>query len=265
MIKTANPAAGGIQFTRITAHRPKTLTKAYHLDPDGTLIKTPGGPLVDGMAERLSIAGLDELLPIIKDMGTNQSLTYGVSEHEKARVVTLGDLSRANAVKGWKIPAIARSRKFLSWPTGPGIMLLDFDGFNANHSDEIFQILVEIHQGLAAAPILIMPSASSGIYHGETCLRDLVGWRALVLVADASDIPRTGETLFKLSWLKGKGFIHISESGAQLVRGPLDGCVWTPERLDFVSGALCKAPLEQRRPEPVLYNQTEAPIDTESF
>ena len=40
-----------VTLTKITATKPGTLTKSYHLDTDGALVKTPGGPLVDGMAE----------------------------------------------------------------------------------------------------------------------------------------------------------------------------------------------------------------------
>ena len=253
------------QITIITALKPKTLTKSFHKAPDGALVKTPGGPLVDGIAERLTISGIDALAAVIKDIGTDQALVYGVSEHEKARIVTLSDLPRANAAKAWKTPAIARSRKYFSWATGPGKMLFDFDGFKADTADEIFKILVEIHPALSQAPMIIMPSASSGLYQGETCLKGLDGWRALVLVADASDIPRTGDTLFKLSWLQGRGFIYISRSGAQLPRGPIDNSVWQPERLDFVGGAKCKPPLEQRRPEPVLYNKDAEPMDTRNI
>ena len=35
-----------MKLTRITAHKPKILTKSYGLNPDGTLKKTPGGPLI---------------------------------------------------------------------------------------------------------------------------------------------------------------------------------------------------------------------------
>jgi len=70
-----------IQFTRITAHKPDTLTKSYSLADDGTLRKTPGGPLVDGTADRLTISALDGLAALIRGMGTDQALVYGVSDH----------------------------------------------------------------------------------------------------------------------------------------------------------------------------------------
>ena len=246
-----------MKLTRITAHKPKILTKTYGLNPDGTLKKTPGGPLIDGTADRLTLQRLEDLSALIHGLGTNQALVYGVSDHDTARLLT-----KEQARTGG---AIARTRDFFKWPSGGGVLLLDFDGFKADHADHIFKMLIEMHPALETAPCLIFPSSSSGLYHGDKCLKGLDGWRALVLVADASDIPRTGDTLFKLSWLQGKGFIFISESGAQLIRGPLDGCVWTPERLDFVSGAHCIDGIEQRQPDPVLYNNDAAPLDTRTI
>jgi hypothetical protein len=141
-------------------------------------------------------------------------------------------------------------------------MPIDTDGTEAQSADEIRQIMVDLCADLAAAPMMIFCSASSGIYHGDKCLKGLTGWRCLILVADASDAPRTGDALFKLAWLKGKGEMFVSRSGAQLPRGPVDLAVYQPERLDFVGGAACKGSLKQRRPAPALYNRTAAPFDT---
>ena len=148
-----------IQFTKITAHRPKVLTKSYHLDTDGNLVKTPGGPLIEGLAEKLTINGLDELPPIIKDMEPGQAFIYGVSEFEKARILTKKALARSTG--GGEIPYIARTRDYFSYPTGPGVMPFDFDGFQADHADEIFKLLVELNPVFKTAPMIIFPSASS--------------------------------------------------------------------------------------------------------
>ncbi len=251
-------------FMRITATNPPILSKTYGLESDGTLKNTPGGNLIEGAAEKITVNNISELKQFIETLGPNHALTYGISEHEKARIVTKKNLKRAQSLPGMKYPAIARDREHFKWP-GPGIMEFDFDGFKADHADEIFNLLVELNPTFKTVPMIIKASASSGLYHGGKCLKGLDGWRALVLVADASDIPRTGDTLFKLSWLQGKGFIYISRSGAQLARGPIDNSVWQPERLDFVGGANCQDGIEQRRPEPVLYNKDAEPLDTRTI
>ncbi len=250
------------RLTVITAKKPKILTKSFHLAHEGNLVKTPGGPLVEGIAEQKTTKGLDDLATLILGLGPDQALCYGVSGYDKARIVTADKLAAEKAKSNGGGAIIARDRNHFSWPDGPGIMLNDFDGFKAESPGEIRETLLNLCADLAAAPMYITASASSGIYHGETCLRGLNGWRCLILVKNAADIQRAADALFKISWLAGLGFIHISESGAQLIRGPLDGCVNQPERLDFMAGAKCTAPLEQRRPEPVLYNRDAKPFDT---
>jgi hypothetical protein len=62
------------------------------------------------------------------------------------------------------------------------------------------------------------------------------------------------ETLGKYLILAGYGRIEISRSGAFLTRTPIDLVVGSPERLDFVAGAVCEDGLVQRLPEPIVKN-----------
>ena len=70
----------------------------------------------------------------------------------------------------------------------------------------------------------------------------------------ASDIPRYLETLGKRLFLAGMGRIELSRSGAALQRTLIDLSVGSPERLDFVAGAVCEDGLVQRLPEPTVKN-----------
>lgn len=63
-------------------------------------------------------------------------------------------------------------------------------------------------------------------------------------------IPRFWEVLGKRLWLAGYGRVEISRSGSLLSRTIIDLSVGSPDRLDFVAGAVCKDGLEQRLPEP---------------
>ena len=133
-----------------------------------------------GLAEKITVTDISELKQFIQTLRPNHALTYGITEHEKARIVTKKALPRAQKITGYKLPFIARDRDHFTWP-GPGIMPFDFDGFKADHPDEIFNLLVELDPVFKMAPMVIMPSASSGLYHGDECLKGLTGWRALVL------------------------------------------------------------------------------------
>jgi hypothetical protein len=84
------------------------------------------------------------------------------------------------------------------------------------------------------------------------------------VVEDARDIGRAGKLLFARLWDAGYGYIQLSKAGSMLVRSLVDSAVWQPERLDFVAGAVCDKPLEQRRGDPVLYEGARDALDTKA-
>ena len=254
----ANP-----HFTLITATNPSILTKKFHLAKDGGLVKTPGGPLITGLAKTVSIACLSDLAPLVTSLTPSQAFCYGVMGHDKARIVSQRKLTAAQS--DGTLPVITRTREFFAYAQAPGIFPIDTDKTEARHPDEIRATLIELSAELAGAPMMIFASASSGIYHDENALTELVGWRCLILVSDANDTPRAGDVLFKRAWLKGKGQIYVSRSGAQLPRSVVDASVYQPERLDFVSGAYTIAPLIQLRPEPEIYNDGAPLFNTRSI
>ena len=112
--------------------------------------------------------------------------------------------------------------------------------------DEWLTCLYEACPDLAKVARLWRASTTSYIYDKSgNELRGLTGQRLYVGVVDGADIPRAGEVLFKRLWLKGHGRIEISKSGAFLKRAPVDAAVFSPERLDFVAGAVCRDGLRQ--------------------
>jgi P4 family phage/plasmid primase-like protien len=120
------------------------------------------------------------------------------------------------------------------------------DGDDIPGKDAWLTQLYEACPALARTARIVRPSTSSYIFDKDgTELRGLAGIRLYVAAADAADIPRAGKTLFKRLWLAQHGRIALSASGAYLVRGAIDACVFSPERLDFVAGAQCKGGLRQ--------------------
>lgn len=68
--------------------------------------------------------------------------------------------------------------------------------------------------------------------------------------------------LFERLWLAGFGRYEVSKSGSLLQRSLIDASVFQPERLDFCGGASCGKGLEQRLPDPVLFNPDAGYLDT---
>lgn len=235
------------------AINPEHLSKGFHLGPDGELIKEPGGSLVEGTVEKKSFNFMSEFANFLQTLTPGHALAYGVCRHEKAKVVTQAMLAIA---KPSSLPIVSRTREHFQYPKGQGIMMLDIDV--PKNGDPIFTVekllaaLFKACPELEPAAFVICHSASSHICKGDDELLGQRGLRVYMLVADATDIPRAGDVLFKRLWLHGYGRIEISRAGTILVRGPIDVAVFKPENLDFAGGAAVTPPLEQRRPAPIV-------------
>ncbi len=133
--------------------------------------------------------------------------------------------------------------------------------------EELLHTLYEVWPAMKTAPHVWWPSASSCIYRTDTGdeLQGVNGQRLYLFVTHAADIPRAGDLLFQRFWLAGHGRYDLSKSGAFLDRSLVDAAVWQPERLDFAGGAKCEPGLEQRRPEPVVFNPEAPFLDTSSL
>lgn len=225
--------------------RPPTISKRFRLSDEGELIKEPGGAMTRGVVERVVLDGPEDLASLLLRLGPANALAYGVCPADKADVVLKAQVKNGQ---------VARSRQYFSWPDGPGILMLD--------CDEVGRDLPALCPSVADAPAVLVSSASTHIYHEEKCLLGEGGARLLVFVADARDIPRAGEVLFRRLWLDGHGSVVLSVSGRKLLRAPIDLSVFQPERLDFVSGAAVEEPLVQRRPRPIVRNNEAALLDT---
>lgn len=246
-----------------TATTPAALSKGFRLGGDGELVKCPGGQLVDGIAERRTFASTTDFAALLAALTPANALAYGVAAVEKARI--LPQTQAAGAPKG-DLPVIARTRENFAFPAGPGVLMLDVDppkdGTAPLTPEQFMAALVKVCPELMQAPAVLTHSASSHVWHGDVQLLGPRGLRLYLLIDDAQDIPRAGGVLFKRFWLAGYGRIELSAAGTMLVRSVVDGSVWTPERLDFAGGAACAAPLEQRRPAPVVFNNDALPLDT---
>lgn len=254
-----------VSLTVFTAKKPAILSKRFALAENGTLQKHPGGQLSQGTAERRTLM-LFEFCALLAGLKPDQALTLGISEHSKAYVVSQKNLSKASG----DLPIIARDRAHFTWPTGPGLLMIDYDPPKDGPpltQEELLKALYGVWPGLQTAPHIWRESASSCIYRTDTGerLRGVMGQRVYVPVLDAHDIPRTGAALYARLWLAGHGRYDISASCALLDRSLIDSSVWQPERLDFAGGAQCGPGLEQRREEPKLFNDEATFVDSRTL
>lgn len=253
-IQVAGLPGSTFKISRFTS-KAGLLTKKVSRNPDGGgIIKASGVMLSKGSVETLTLSGMEEFSAVLTSLETSQALSYGVSSRGDGLVMSKSAWEKAEKPKD----VILRNRKDFSWPSGCGILMIDYDPPKVGEvmsRDQLWSVLSDIIPGLADAQCLWRPSASSCIYDASTNeeLACIGGQRFYILVNDASDIERAGKALFKRLWLAGLGHIEISKSGSLLPRTIIDGAVFQPERLDFAAGADCADGLRQDRGDPVVF------------
>jgi hypothetical protein len=226
-----------IKFTRlISNHGP--LTKRFYLENDGNLQKEAAAQLYRGKYQVESVSGLPEFVNKLEMATQDTAFTYGVTDQAYGQLVREEDLPN-------KPLAIARTRKFFSWPSGPAFLMIDDD--SGLITDDFADFLWETVPLLNGVEMIVRPSSSSMIINTETkkWMRLEGNRRAYVVISDGRMIPEVGRLIESFLWLSNSGYYDVSKSGRLLKRCPADISVWAPERLDFVGGAVCAPPLAQ--------------------
>ncbi|MBS0590294.1 MAG: hypothetical protein JSR65_06610 [Proteobacteria bacterium] len=252
--KYTNPQSSGqLQFTRFDSAR--TMTKVFSLR-DGVLVKTAAADMTQGACERVAVGDLHELAVALDALNSGQAIAWGITPQDSP-VVT------ADKVPDDKT-AIARTREFFTFSSGPGVMMLDHDGApNATFdADTLRDALIDVCPALAAAPMLWRPSASAGITDANG--RILTGntkHRLYIPVKDAKAITDAGKRLVSLLWARGRGWCEVSKAGSALERTLIDASVWQPERLDFAAPPILRDGLQRQSPEHRVYGDAPGMFD----
>jgi hypothetical protein len=249
-----------IKFTRFRKFN-GSLTKILSLTPTGELHKDSAGcAMSSGEFETLSISHVHDLVSVLTTIKKTECLGYGV-----CRVRAAGKIVAQDQDKAGPLDSTRTKENFPYTPGCPALLMLDYDGPReapALSREEWLAYLYAACPALEHTARVWRASTTSYIYDSAgNELRGLTGQRLYVAVVDGTDIPRAGDVLFKRLWLKGQSRIEISKAGAQLTRAPVDACVFSPERLDFVAGAVCKDGLRQGDLTP-LYMKGVALLDT---
>jgi len=151
---------------------------------------------------------------------------------------------------------ITKTRSNFEYEKKPGIMMFDFDVMPADIDaleycqDTLKFIIGHEH------PTIFKASAGANIFLEEKELKGTTGVRALMLVADTSEIPAIINLLIIRMSEKGLSRVEISDLNKKTVKYPIDHLIYQPERMDYAGGALCLDGLTQRRHNAVLVNES---------
>jgi hypothetical protein len=253
------PLTAAIRLTKWTASQP--ITKRLWLDSAGNLNKEPASQLSDGQIMPLSVTPKQFIATLTK-IGQNDCLSYGVPINDAATRVMTRSRYASLANSG---TAMARTADAMSWPSGPGLLMIDYDPNGpAMAPQDLLNALYGICPAMLKAAHIWSASASSCIFDISTGveIRGICGQRIHVVAADATDIPRAGAVWAKRAWLKGYGHIKISAAGTMLARSIIDTAVFQTNRIDFCAPAQCDPPLVQRKPTPTLHGNPALALDT---
>lgn len=224
-----------------------SLTKTLSLQKGHIVKDSSECWLNDGTATQVDTT-LEEFSKNLRKLKPNQTLIHGVNGHKSINIVS------ERHFKGTP-DTISRTKKYFRFVEGEGSAFFDHDpkpGQPVLTYKKFIYVLSKVFPEIGEMAYVWTPSTSACIYKdGEELVGSDGGFHIYFAVKDATDLPRFSGVLFKRLWLAGHGYIFITKDGKQLPRTIFDKAVFSPERLDFVAGAICRDGLKQKLPDPV--------------
>ena len=236
---------------------------------DGELIKNSSEcQLSLGTIEKITCTP-DKFATGLHNLNMNQALVHGVSVHKDATICSKSKFDSVKMTNG-NNPVITRTKDNLAYPEGPGLLMFDHDKPRSNAialdnkalmsftPTNLINVLRYIFPEIGNAAWVSTPSTSSCIYDdaGNLLRGEGDGFHQYLFPKNAQDIPRFMHVLGQRLILNGFGRVEFSKVGSMLGRTIVDLVVASPERLDFVAGAVCRDGLKQRLPAPHLNSGT---------
>ena len=227
-----------VRFTAFASNR--RLSKHYKRKPDGDLETLSGTQFSSGgyYVCEIPAAGvtgpsiLATVGQVIDKLSSKQAIGLGVPLNG---TITGTIVTKAQHAKG-NITAIPRSLDYFGWP-GLGLLLLDGDDIEG-----LPEILSELYPPFKEVAVLTRPSASASVINPKTKQKLKAGEHCYVVIDDPSLSDACLKALMRLAWVRGKdkgaGRLMLSKRGDALVRGPIDACVGSPERLSYEGQAV---------------------------
>ena len=118
------PKARG-NVTVVKALVPMNISKGFRVGPDGDVEKVKGGALAKGSIVLHDIRSPGGLVDLLQCLSPLQALIWGIpTKAEADTIVTRSDYNLAPD----KTTLTTRTNDDFAWPSGPGWLMLDYDG-----------------------------------------------------------------------------------------------------------------------------------------
>lgn len=224
---------------------------------DGKVISDASGcRMANGSYEVVSFGDLHDFARCITNMPSHQALALGAPRPGILNEGQIGTEDKPGGTNnGWQTAATVRRTKenFAYTKARPALVLLDFDtkGIPPDIQAKIAKLgglwptLVSVMPELAPIGHVVRASTSAGLAVNNRALPASIGVHVYCLLADGSKAKAFLDTLHKLCWLNGFGWMMIGNAGSVFARSPIDQSVYGGERLVFEGAAVVLPPLRQ--------------------
>jgi hypothetical protein len=258
----------------LTATKGNTTKRLIPAWSDKRPVKDPAHSLSisAGRVEHVQLAGLTGFCSLLHHITQQQALVHGVPKGSNpGDIFSLLTAERYTGATG----TVARTLACIDYPPGVRLLMLDYDPDptapeTIASAQELMARLTGVWPALADTGWLATTSTSSAIRDKQTggWLRPPEGKHVYLLAT--GDVALFREWLKVKLWLAGYGFCKLATPNSQtgvaavLERAMVDLTVFSPERLDYVAGAIIdpSAPFYQDRPAPELHPGSVLDLDT---
>jgi hypothetical protein len=234
----SHPSASRLRFTVFETPGDR-LSKRYRRAADGSVETNSGTQFWQGNYRVVDFDASDpakalaEIGLVIDALSSMEAIGLGVPLDG----TTTGKITTKDRVAASATGTIARSKDYFGWPDGPGLLLLDGDDI-----DGLQAVLTELYPAFANVALLSRPSASASVIDPRSGKALKTGEHCYAVIDDPTLSKDCLDALMRLAWCRGSGkaagWLKLSKSGAVLVRGPVDACVGSPERLSYEGAAV---------------------------
>lgn len=241
-----------ISFTLFTKQN-GGITKKISKNANGELIKDASNCwIANGIGQVIDIP-FSKFAKFLNTMTCNKAISHGIPKNK--RLPEMFPVVSAKKLNG-TADTVARNLEFFEYPPNTNfILMIDYDpksGTQPLAPEKLIDAIAEILPEFKFAAKLTTRSTSSCISDdkGQEVTGASSGYHIYFIVPPGTNVPRFREIFRVRTWLNRHGYISISKSGSMLTRNCLfDEFVMSPERLDFVAGAMIPYGWTQNRPD----------------